>query len=170
MNDPITDHISQILNESAHVLVPLEDLHDQLTHEGLMTWMTLELLEQLISEDDRFEIYEGLADSELFNPVVQIELQARGLLSGPLVMLRERVSSTEEVMLDMLLHLQEMNKALETAWQLRPEDNPAVDAEILNLLLMGDMLEREIKQALESGSIVVELGSHEKIKRDPGQS
>jgi len=73
-------------------------------------------------------------------------------------------------MLDMLLHLQEMNKALETAWQLRPEDNPEVDAEILNLLMMGDMLEREIKQALESGSIVVELGSHEKGRRDLGQS
>ncbi len=170
MNDPITDHISQILNEADHVLVPLEELHEQLTHEGLMTWMTLELLEQLLSEDDRFEIYEGLADSELFNPVVQIELQARGLLSGPLVMVRERVSSTEEVMLDMLLHLQEMNKALETAWQLRPEDNPEVDAEILNLLMMGDMLEREIKRALDTGSIVVELGSHADANQDLGQS
>ena len=132
--------------------------------------MTLELLEQLLSEDERFEVYEGLADSELFNPVVQAELQSRGLLSGPLVMLRERASSTEEVMLDMLLHLQEMNKALETAWQLRPANNPEVDAEILNLLMMGDMLEREIRRALETGSIVVELGSHEEVKRDLGQS
>jgi len=168
MSDPITNHVAQMLNESEHVLVPLEDLCDQLNTEGLMTWMTPDLLEQLLTEDSRFEIYEGLADSELFNPMVQAELQARGLLSGPLVMLRERVSTSEEVMLDMLLHLQEMNKALETAWQLRPEDNPEIEAEILNLLMMGDMLEREIKRALETGSIVVELGASEEAERDLG--
>jgi len=168
MNDPITNHIAQMLNESDHVLVPLEDLSDQLNAEGLMAWMTPDLLEQLLAEDERFEIYEGLADSELFNPMVQAELQARGLLSGPLVMLRERVSTSEEVMLDMLLHLQDMNKALETAWQLRPEDNPEIEAEILNLLMMGDMLEREIKRALETGSIVVELGASEEAELDLG--
>jgi hypothetical protein len=157
MNDPITNRIAQILNLSPHVLVPFEELYDQLTVEGLMVWMTPELLEQLIASDTRFEIYEGLADSELFNPLVQAELQARGLLGGPLVMLRERGTTTEEIMLDMLLHLQEMNKALETAWQLRPDDNPEVEAELLNLLMMGDMLEREIKRALETGSIIVDL-------------
>jgi len=68
----------------------------------------------------------------------------------------------------MLLHLQDMNKALETAWQLRPEDNPEIEAEILNLLMMGDMLEREIKRALETGSIVVELGASEEAELDLG--
>lgn len=165
MSDPITNRIAQILSLSPHVLVPFEELYDQLTVEGLMVWMTPELLEQLIVSDARFEIYEGLADSDLFNPLVQAELQARGLLGGPLVMLRSRSTTTEEVMLDMLLHLQEMNKALETAWQLRPDDNPEVEAELLNLLMMGDMLEREIKRALETGSIIVDLdiglGDHE---------
>jgi hypothetical protein len=139
--------------------VPFDDLYDQLMIEGLMVWMTPELLEQLITSDARFEIYEGLADSDFFNPLMQAELQARGLLGGPLVMLRERGTTTEEIMLDMLLHLQEMNKALENAWQLRPGDNPEVEAELLNLLMMGDILEREIKRALESGSIAVDLES-----------
>ncbi len=92
--------------------------------------MTPELLEQFLMSDDRFEIYEGLADSELFDLMVQSELQTRGLLGGPLVMLEERATSSEEVMMDMLLHLQEMNTALETAWQLRPDDNPEVEAEL----------------------------------------
>jgi hypothetical protein len=157
--DPISNRVARILNESSHVLVPLDELYDQLANEGLMVWMTPELLEQLLASDDRFEVYEGLADSDLFNPMVQSELQMRGLLGGPLVMLRERVSSTEEVMLDMLLHLQEMNSALETAWQLRPEGNSEVEAELLNLLMMGDMLEREIKRALDTGTIIIELES-----------
>jgi hypothetical protein len=156
-SDPITNRVARILSQSSHVLVPLEELYDQLANEGLMVWMTPELLEQLLIDDERFEVYEGLADSDLFNPMIQAELQMRGLLGGPLVLLRERVSSTEEVMLDMLLHLQEMNSALETAWQLRPEGNPEVEAELLNLLMMGDMLEREIKRALDTGAIIIEL-------------
>jgi hypothetical protein len=161
MNDPMTNRIARILDESAHVLMPLEDLYDRLANEGMMSWMTPELLEGLLISDDRFEVYEGLADSDLFNPMIQAELQSRGLLRGPLVMLRSRATSGEEVMLDMLLHLQEMNTALETAWKLRPQNNPDVEAELLNLLMMGDMLEREIKRALETGSIVVQLDPNE---------
>ncbi|MCU0519805.1 MAG: hypothetical protein MUF84_03800 [Anaerolineae bacterium] len=163
MTDPITKRVTQILSESEHILVPLDELYDRLANEGLMVWMTPELLEQFLMSDDTFEIYEGLADSDLFNPMVQSELQTRGLLGGPLVMLQERATSGDEVLMDMLLHLQEMNTALETAWQLRPENNPDIEAELLNLLMMGDMLEREIKRALDTGSIVVELDpNHDK--------
>ena len=163
MSDPITNRVTQILSASSHVLVPLDDLYERLTNEGLMVWMTPELLEQFLMSDEKFEVYEGLADSDLFNPMIQSELSTRGLLGGPLVMLRDRASSTEEVMMDMLLHLQEMNTALETAWQLRPEDNPEIEAELLNLLMMGDMLEREIKRALDTGNIVIDLDpNHDK--------
>ncbi len=164
MSDPITDRVAQILSQASHILVPIDELYDQLTGEGFMAWMNPDLFVDLLMSDERFDVYEGLADSDLFNPIVQSELQARGLLSGPLVVLRERGAAKEDVMLDMLLHLQEMNEALETAWQLRPQNNPEVETELLNLLMMGDMLEREIKRALETGSIVVELGP----KHDPG--
>ena len=79
------------------------------------------------------------------------------MLTGPLVMLRERGASTEKIMLDVLLHLQEMNEALETAWQLRPEGNDEIEAELLNLLMMGDMLEREIRQAIQNGTVIMEF-------------
>jgi hypothetical protein len=169
MNDPITNRIARILDASDHVLMPLEELYDRLANEGMMAWMTPELLEDLLISDDRFEVYEGLADSDLFNPMIQAELQARGLLGGPLVMLRSKGTSTEEVMLDMLLHLQEMNTALETAWKLRPQNNPDIEAELLNLLMMGDMLEREIKRALETGAIVVHL-DHPEESADAGRN
>lgn len=157
MGDPITNRVAQMLSTAAHILVPMDELYDRLAGEGLMVWMTPDLFVDLLMSDERFDVYEGLADSDLFDPLVQTELQARGLLSGPLVMLRERGSATQDVMLDMLLHLQEMNKALETAWQLRPQGDAEVEAELLNLLMMGDMLEREIKRALETGSLVIEL-------------
>ncbi len=159
MSDPITNRAAQILSESPRILILLDDLYDRLTNEGLMVWVTPEFLEQLLLSDDRFDVYEGLANSDLFEPTIQLELRKRGLLGSPMVVLRERVTSTQDVMVDMLLHLQEMNQALETAWYLRPQDNPEVEAELLNLLMMGDMLEREIKRALETGSIVIDLDS-----------
>jgi hypothetical protein len=160
MIDPITNRVIQALTESEHLLVPIEELYKNLRDEGLLSLTSEEAFEQLIVTDDRFEVYESLGHSDLFHPTIQAELRARGLLTGPLVMLRERGASTEQIMLDVLLHLQEMNQALETAWQLRPEGNDEIEAELLNLLMMGDMLEREIRQAIQNGTVVMEFDTN----------
>lgn len=157
MIDPITSRIIQLLTESDHLLVPIEGLYLSLRDEGLLSLTTEETFEQLIVTDERFEVYESLGHSDLFHPAVQAELRARGLLTGPLVMLRETGASPEKIMLDVLLHLQEMNHALETAWQLRPDGNDEIEKELLNLLMMGDMLEREIKHAIQTGTVVMEF-------------
>ena len=157
MIDPITSRIILHLTESEHLLVPIEELYHNLRDEGLLSVTTEESFEQLIVSDDRFEVYESLGHSDLFHPAIQAELRARGLITGPLVMLRERGGNTDQIMLDVLLHLQEMNQALETAWQLRPEGNDDIEAELLNLLMMGDMLEREIKQAIQNGTAIMEF-------------
>jgi hypothetical protein len=160
MIDPITNRIIQILNESEHLLVPIEELYTALRGEGLLSQTSEEAFEQLIVTDELFEVYESLGHSELFHPTIQAELRARGLLTGPLVMLRERGANTEQIMHDVLLHLQEMNEALETAWQLRPEGNEEIEAELLNLLMMGDMLEREIRQAIQNGTVIMEFDAN----------
>ncbi len=157
MDDPVTWKLIQILRESSHILVPLEELYDRLMEEGWIAWMTLDQLGDLIATDERFEVYEGLAESDLLDPLIQFALQERGLLAGPLVTLRDRTTSDEQIFADMLSHLKEMNAALETAWQLRPPGNPEVEAELLNLLMMGDILEREIRRALEGGNLIADL-------------
>ncbi len=157
MIDPITNRIIQLLTESEHLLVPIEELYHSLLAEGLLPLTSEETFEQLIVTDERFEVYESLGHSDLFHPSVQVELRARGLLTGPLVLLRERSASSEKIMLDVLLHLQEMNLALETAWQLRPEGNNEIETELLNLLMMGDILEREIKHAIQAGTVVMDF-------------
>ena len=52
---------------------------------------------------------------------------------------------------DVLHHLHEMNTALETAWQMRPDDDPEMEAELIGMLMMADMLEREVKSSLPNG-------------------
>ena len=157
MIDPITSRIIRFLTESEHLLVPIEELYHSLQSEGLLALTSEETFEQLIVTDERFEVYESLGHSDLFHPAIQAELRSRGLITGPLVMLQARGASSEQIMLDVLQHLEEMNQALETAWQLRPEGNNEIEAELLNLLMMGDMLEREIRHAIKNGTVMMEF-------------
>lgn len=148
MTDPISERVAQILETSSHILMPLSELYESLTSEGLMVWTSPEMLEYLLSEDKRFDIFEGLADTELMELTSINNMRVQGLLAGPLVMLHKRGTSPEAVQQDLLKHLEEMNAALEVAWHLRPEDDTDVEAELLQLLMMGDMLARELKHVL----------------------
>jgi hypothetical protein len=148
MTDPITNRVIQILKHSKHILIPLTELYDKLADEGQMAWINYDMFEYLISSDERFDILDGLTDVEFLAPELQNELRVRGILVGPLVMLTEQSATVEAVMLDILLYLQEMNQALEAAWQLRANDDAETEAELLHLLMMGDMLERELKSSL----------------------
>jgi hypothetical protein len=148
MTDPITNRAVQILTGSRRLLVPLDDLYRELAGEGLMSWTDLNTFEALLADDERFELVVGLGNSEFIDPALQAELINRGFLRGPMVVLQERRITPELVILDILHHLQEVNQALEAAWQVRPPNDPEVEAELINLLMMGDMLERELRQAL----------------------
>ncbi len=148
MSDPITDRAVYLLSKISHILVSLEELYLVLESEGLMAWMPFGLFVALMSADERVDVIDELGDYGLFESVLEEELEMRGLLHGPLVALRSRASSPEALMHDVLEHLQEMNQALEMAWYLRPDDDPEIEAELLDMLMMGDMLEREVKHAL----------------------
>ena len=51
MIDPITNRIMQILNESKHLLVPIEELYNALRGEGLMSQTSEEAFEHYCSCD-----------------------------------------------------------------------------------------------------------------------
>jgi hypothetical protein len=148
MKDPITTRTAHLLAQSSHILVPLEDLYDDLVDEGLMPWISSEMFEVLIASDDTFELIEGLEELEMLTPLLRAELKVQGFWSGPLVMLRQWMAFPSLVLEDLRTHLQDMSSALETAWQMRSPDDPVAEAELLNMLLMSDMLAREISGAL----------------------
>lgn len=148
MSDPITNYAAQLLRTSEHIVVPLEKLYQALVAEGWMSQIDFEMFESLLADDWRFELLEGLSDIETLRPALLVELEIQGLLEGPLVMLRERAFPPEVVMLDILNYLEAMNRSLETVWHEHSAQEMADEPEILNLLMMGDMLERELKQTL----------------------
>jgi hypothetical protein len=143
----------------------LEDLYDDLVDEGLMPWISPEMFEYLIASDETFEVIEGLEELEMLTPLLRAELKVQGFWSGPLVMLRQWTAFPSMVLEDLRTHLQDMSSALETAWQMRSLDDPVTEAELLNMLLMSDMLAREI-----SGALHVYMESEETDAQEPPAS
>lgn len=151
MPDPITDQTVYLLEIDAATFVPLDALYNELYLEGLMAWTDVYLYEDLLRTDERFEVLGGL-DELLFGEEIKTwsELNVLDFLSGPWVRLRKRPISSELVLHDLLLYLQDMNETLEVTWQYLPPGPDAAEArrDLLNMLMWGDLLERQIREAL----------------------
>jgi len=148
ITDPISNRVVQILQTSERIVLPLQELYQNLTIEGWLTQIDIAMFEYLLASDKRFELLEGLNSTDIINTSLLGQFDIRDIFAGPLVMLHNYAISTETVLLDVLRHLQEMNLALEHAWQARPVNDNELENEILSLLMMGDMLERQIKHSL----------------------
>jgi hypothetical protein len=151
MSDPITDQTVYLLELDPAIFVPLETLYDVLFEQGLMAWIDVEMYRRLLSADERFEVLGGL-DELLFGEDIDTwnDLNVLDFLSGPWVRLRKRVISSELVLYDLLQYLQDMNETLEVTWQYLPEgpDSKEARRDLLNMLMWGDLLERQIREAL----------------------
>jgi hypothetical protein len=148
MTDPITNRTAQILAVADALLVPISEIYDALQSEGWMGWINEDMFLRLLLSDSRFDVVEGLAGTDLLEMVLPTTFLDHRWLSGPRVMLRSRVTSPRAIIVDELDNLAEMNEALEIAWQMHAADDPEIRAELVNLLMMADMLERELKYAL----------------------
>ena len=148
MTDPITNRTAQILAGADALLIPISEIYDALKSEGWMGWINEDMFLRLLLSDSRFDVVEGLAGTEILEMVLPNAMLGHRWLSGPRVMLRSRVTSPRAIIVDELDNLAEMNEALEIAWQMYAADDPEIRAELINLLMMADMLERELKYAL----------------------
>ncbi len=157
MSDPITQRVAQILAQSGEGLMPLEEIYQMLANEGLMAWFDFETFVALIASDERFEVVEGLGDSGLLDDALRRKLGLEGLFGGPRVVLRGQQVTPEVVMQDLLRQLREMNDVLETVWSRHAPDDPVAEAELINLMILGDLLERELHQVLRAEELLQEM-------------
>jgi hypothetical protein len=148
--DPITERAAQILTTDQEIFVPLERLYQVLSNEGMMGQVNLDMFEWLLISDERFEFIEDLEDEifgGLIDPDVNAELEGLGFFGGPRVKLRARQVTALDMMDSLLRQLKRMNKSLENAWRSRTEDPEAREG-LLHVLMVGDMLERQVRQML----------------------
>lgn len=149
--DPITNRVVQILTIDKDVFVPVRRLYQMLTGEGLLTCVDVESFIMLLEADERFEFVDDLEDEVLgwlLDAESNVELSAVGFFNGPRVRLRAREITSVMIMDSLLRQLQRMNSSLEIAWR-EISDDPESEAALLHVLMMGDMLERQVLQMLE---------------------
>jgi hypothetical protein len=151
MSDPITDRVVQILTHNPETFVPLEQLYDALVNEGLMAWTDLGTFARLLEVDERFDLIMELAQLIIFEVPLPAELGPLGMPGGPWVMLSSRRDSPQQLLRDLLSHLHRMNMTMEQAW-VKFSDDPRVRANLIGLLMLGDMLERQVQGALKTAA------------------
>ena len=149
MPDPITDRVVRILTHNPETFVSLEQLYDVLVSEGLMAWTDLRTFARLLEVDERFDLILELAQMFTFENPLPAELGSLGMPGGPWVMLSSRRDFPRQLLRDLLSHLHRMNLTMEQAW-VKFSDNPRVQANLIGLLMLGDMLERQVQGALKT--------------------
>ncbi len=154
MSDPITNRVAAIMAASDEVYIPIHYLYQQLTAEGLMVWTDLPTFQWLLSNDERFEVLQEEFEEPLeLMSDLEAELEALGIFPGVQVKLRARQASETEVMRGFLRHLRHINYVLEELWRWRSEaDDPEGEADLIQLLMFSDMVEREIARVLSEHS------------------
>jgi hypothetical protein len=149
----------EILEADPDFFVPVKKLWLMLQGEGLAKGIEMETFHQMLAEDERFEFApgvehtEGFEDNPEFREEMEREMKVLGFYSGPQVKLISREMTAEDVFAAMTRSLTRMNEALQGAWDTRPEGDPELEDQLLDILAAGQKLEREIRELIEQQEI-----------------
>ncbi len=152
MADPITDQTAYLLTIDDAAFVPLDFLYEELMGQGLVSEVPFDYYCWLLESDERFEVFEGLAEM-LFGEVEGwVQPQVLAFLNGPWVHLLGRPFTMDDLIRDLLHYLMKVNETLEITWQYLPDEPEAAAAkeDLLNMLMWGDMLERRLRATLSN--------------------
>jgi len=155
MNNRMISRAVEILEAEPDFFMPVKKLWLTLQGEGLALDIELEDFHRMLLGDERFEFTpgvdykEGIEDDSELAQEMEREMEALGFYSGPRVKLASREMTAEDVFTAMARNLARMNEALQGAWETRPEDDQAVEDQLLDILAAGQQLEREFQSLLE---------------------
>lgn len=156
MDNRAITRVIEILETDDEFFIPLKKLWLILKREGLAD-NDLEDFRSALQKDERFEFTSGMNQRERLGAVggqeyaeeMEQEMEALGFYGGPRVKLVSRNPSPEDVFAAMARNLIRMNEALQSAWETRPEDDPELESQLLDILASGQKLEREISTLIE---------------------
>jgi hypothetical protein len=155
MDHRILTQVIEILENDPDFYVPVKKLWLMLQGQGLALDVELEDFYRQLTDDERFEFtpgvdqHEGFEDDPDFAEEMEREMEALGFYSGPRVKLVSR-EMTADVVFDAMAHsLTRMNEALQGAWETRPEGDPELEGQLLDILAAGQKLEREVHELID---------------------
>lgn len=148
------NRIITILETDPDFFVPIKKLWLMLQGEGLALDLEMEDLHAWLQADGRFEFITGVDHTEGFkdDPAtaaeMEREMEALGFYSGPRVKLISREMTAADIFAGLSRSLTQMNEALQSAWDTRPEDDPETEDQMLEILALGQKLDREIRELI----------------------
>ncbi len=155
MDERTVNRIISILETDPDFFVPVKKLWLMLQGECLALNVDLETLHDWLQADGRFEFdpgvdqKEGFEDDPAFAAELEREMEALGFYSGPRVKLIAREMTAADIFAAMSRSLTQMNTALQSAWETRPVDDQETEAQMLEILALGQKLDREIRELIE---------------------
>jgi hypothetical protein len=144
----ITDRAAAILTNHPDIVVPVKQLWRDLQVEGLTTALPLEDFIGLLDGDPRFEFMDGI-DFGDGDPEAAASMEALGFISGPRVKLASRELTAEHVAHMLNQSTQRLVDALKGAWEVRPEDDPETDLQLLMAIEVAEELQRSVRDAFK---------------------
>ena len=163
INKHINAQLIKILETDPDVFVPIKKLWKTLQADELE--LSLEEVQQMLQEDEHFEIAHGVdhsarleADSELAKAMEQ-EMEGLGFYSGPRVKLASREMTAEDIFVGMTRSLKRMNQTLQSAWETRPPEDQETEDQLLEILAAGQRLEREIQILIDQTELSSDIES-----------
>jgi len=153
MNEDVLARAASILKSEPSVFLSVEELWQRLREEGLAQETTLTAFEGALANDERFEFLDtpdprDHADvSPTSSALAQaLERSLAGLDSqgSRHVKLSQREMSVESIFAGLSHSLQEMNQALQSTWESRPDDDQETEDRLLEIMAAGQRLEKEV--------------------------
>lgn len=155
MDDPIITRTIEILETDPDFFVPLKKLWLMLQGEGLALDLEIESFSRMLRKDERFEFTTGVDHAEGFDDTPELademgqEMEMLGFYSGERVKLVSREMKAEDVFAAMTRSMARMNEALQSAWDARPEGDQEIEDQLIDILAVGQKLERELGNLVE---------------------
>ena len=155
MDAHTVNRIINILESDPDFFVPVKKLWLILQGEGLALEIELGDFHDWLESDDRFELVAGVDHTEGFknDPALAVEMaremEALGFYSGPRVKLASREMTATDIFAGLAHSLSQMNEALQSAWEARPEGDRETEDQMIEILALGQKLDREIHELIE---------------------
>ena len=155
MDDPTISRVIDILQNDPDFFVPVKKLWLTVQGEGLALDTELDDFHHSLLNDERFEFApgvdhrEGFEDSPEDAGKMEREMESLGFYGGPRVKLVSREMTVDDIFSAMSRSLARMNEALQNAWEVRPEGDQDTEDQMVEILAVGQKLEREIRELIE---------------------
>ncbi len=151
MDAPFITRTIEILETDPDFFVPLKKLWLMLQGEGLALDIEMDDLGRMLREDERFEFTAGVDHAQGFDDTPELademrqEMEMLGFYSGERVKLASREIKAEDIFAAMSRSMTRMNEALQGAWDARPEGDQEIEDQLIDILSIGQKLEREME-------------------------